>query len=200
MNTPDTTLEIQTLGTFNIYADGKPVAIEWPDETIKVLFCSLLSPLDLFFTWDRICRTMLGAPETQTNRRRLDKSIIRPLKSFLTRQFGFNPLIAGQEGIRINQQRMHVDVFEFYYTFLEGLRQLALSNNVIARENFSRANLIYAGGYLPGMSGKIIDHTRIELESLYRSAVMDDFRHAHTTVTPKQPTIYDGYAKPDGLC
>ena len=44
MNISDTMLDIRTLGSFRISAKGKPVAVDWPDETQKVLFCTLLSP------------------------------------------------------------------------------------------------------------------------------------------------------------
>ncbi|MDD5286707.1 MAG: hypothetical protein PHD54_12695 [Desulfuromonadaceae bacterium] len=176
MNTHDTTLEIQTLGRFRILVDGKPVATEWPDETLKVLFCSLLSPLDLYFSWDRLCRSMLGVPVTRTSRRQLEETIVRPLISFLTKELGFNPLITGPEGIRISHQGITVDAFEYYNTALDGLRLLSVSNRPAAYEKFTKANLLYAGSYLPGMSGKIITNTRNELESLYRTAVMDGIR------------------------
>jgi hypothetical protein len=178
MDTPDTTLEILTFGRFSISVNGKPVAKEWPDEAVKVLFCSLLSPLDLFFTWDRICRSMLGEPATRTSKRQLEKSCVQPLNSFLIKELGFNPLIAGAEGIRINRQHINVDALEFYRTFLEGLRLLPLDNDAAAREKFNRANSLYAGSYLPGISGKIIDHTRDDLESLHQTALLSGNRHA----------------------
>lgn len=177
MDIPDTTPEILTLGRFSISIAGKPVAKNWPDESVKILFCSLLSPLDLFFTWDRISRSILCEPATRTTLRQLEESYVRPLKSFLIKELGFNPLISGPEGIRINQQAVHIDALEFYSTFLEGLRLLPFENTAAAHEKFRRANLLYAGEYLPGIAGKIIDHTRNDLESLYRTAVMDEVRH-----------------------
>ena len=178
MNITDRTLEIQTLGHFSISVDGKAVATDWPDEAVKVLFCSLLSPLDLYFTWDRICRSMLGVPETRNGRRQLEENFIRPLKSFLIKALGFNPLIAGREDIRINQQQIHLDAREFHSTAVEGLRLLALGNHVAALEKLSRANSLYAGSYLPGINGKIISNTRNDLESLHRTVVMDGLRQA----------------------
>lgn len=172
MDIPDTTLEIQALGRFSIAVDGKPVATDWPDETVKVLFCSLLSPLDLYFTWDRICRSMLGVPATQTSRRQLKENIIRPLSNFLIKELGFDPLIAEHENIRINLQGIHVDAFEFHSAALEGLRLLSLGNHAAAFEKLVRAKLLYCGSYLPGIQGKIIANTRKDLESLYRTAVM----------------------------
>jgi hypothetical protein len=172
MNMPDTTLEILTLGCFSISVEGKPVARDWPDETVKVFFCSLLSPLDLYFTWDRVCRSMLGVPETRTSRRQLEELFIRPLNNFLIKELGFNPIIAGREDIRINQQCIHVDVLDFHKTAVEGLRLLSLGNHTAALEQLSRAKSLYAGCYLPGISGKIINNTRNELEALYQSVVM----------------------------
>jgi len=178
MDIPDSTPKILTLGSFSISVGGNPVAKNWPDESIKMLFCSLLSPLDLFFTWDRISRSLLGEPATRTSRRRLEELCVRPLKSFLLKELGCNPLISGPEGIRINQQLIQIDALEFYRTFLEGLRLLSFENDAAAHDKFSRANFLYAGEYLPGITGKIIDHTRSDLESLYRAAVMDAVRQA----------------------
>ena len=173
MGIPDAKLEIQTLGRFSISFDGKPVAKVWPYETVKVLFCSLLTPLDLYVTWDRICRSMLGVPATQTSRRQLEEVLLCPLNSFLIEEFGFNPLIAGHEGIRVDQQRLTVDASEFHSTAVEGLRLLSFGDHAAAIEKLNRANALYAGSYLAGIEGKIIGNTRHELESLYRTAVMN---------------------------
>ncbi len=182
MDIPDTTLEILTLGRFSISVNGNPVAAEWPDETLKVFFCSLLSPLDLYYSWDRICRSMWDVPVTRTNRRRLEEIIIRPLCSFLIREIGFNPLIAGQDGIRIDQHGICVDVHEFHADVVEGLGLLTMGSFAAALDKLSRANSLYAGSYLPGMPGKIIDNARKDLESLYRTAVLDGIWHARNVL------------------
>jgi len=178
MNTPDNKLEILTLGRFSISRNGNPVASVWPDETIKVFFGSLISPLDLYFTWDRICRSMLGVPETRTSRRELEEVLIRPLNSFLIRELGFTPLIAGLESIRIDQRRIYVDALEFHSAVVEGLRLLSVNNQAAACEKINRAKALYAGSYLPGIPGKIINNTRNELESLYRTAVKESAQHS----------------------
>ncbi|MDD2540262.1 MAG: hypothetical protein PHH28_04365 [Desulfuromonadaceae bacterium] len=180
MNTPDTTLDVRTLGQFSITADGTSVLTDWPDETVKVFFCSLLSPLDLYFTWDRICRSMWGVPATQATMRRLEENAIRPLNSFLIKELNFTPLIVGNEGIRIDHERIHVDALEFYSTVLEGIRLLPSADNAASLEKFSRADSLYAGSYLPGMPGKITINTRNELDSLYRTVVMDGVRQNFT--------------------
>lgn len=176
MKIPVTTVDIQTLGCFNITLAGKKVANNWPDEALKVFFCSLLSPLDLYFTWDRVCRALLGVPETRTSRCQLEELFIRPLNRFLIKELGFNPLIAGQENIRIDQQHIHVDAIEFYCAAIEGLNLMSLDNHAAALKYFNRANSLYEGAYLPGMPGKIIENTRHELASLYRTAVRDGIR------------------------
>jgi len=173
MNIPETTLEIQTLGRFKISICGKTVATDWPNEMLKVLFCSLLSPLDLNFTWDRISRSMLNVPATQTSRRKIKELYIRHLNSFLINEFGFSPLVVGPEGIRIDHKGIHEDALEFYNTVLEGHRLLSISDHSAAFEKLNKANALYTGCYLPGIPGKIITNTRIELETLYRTAVMN---------------------------
>ncbi|MBL0224716.1 MAG: hypothetical protein IPQ16_03775 [Geobacteraceae bacterium] len=173
MNKPESILEIRTLGRFSISVDDTLVALEWPDEALKEFFCSLLSPLDLYITWDRICRSMWGEPATRTGRRRLEEAFIKPLGKFLIRELGFNPLISGNEGIRIDQLHITVDALEFHRTVVEGLSLLSLGNHASALKKLRRAHALYAGTYLPGIQGKIIENTRNDLESLYRSAVMN---------------------------
>lgn len=179
MDTPDTTLKILTLGRFSISLNGKSVATEWPDETIKIFFCSLLSPLDLYFTWDRICRSMWNVPVTQTGRHRLEEVIIRPLNSFLIKELGFNPLVAGQEGIRIDRRGIQIDAHGFHSAVVDGLGLLALGSHAAALDKLNRADSLYAGSYLPGMPGKIIESARRDLESMYRTAVLDGIWHSH---------------------
>lgn len=171
MDTPDTALEIRTLGRFSISVAGKAVATDWPDETMKILFCSLLSPLDLYFTWDRLCRSMWGVPATPASRRLMEETFIRPLNRHLTRELGFNPLITGRDGIRIAQQRIHLDATEFHGDVVEGVRLLSLGNRVGAHEKFNAAVLLYSGSYLPGIQGKIISSTRNELGALFQIAL-----------------------------
>jgi hypothetical protein len=171
MKHSDTSLKIQTLGRFNISIKGKEVATEWPDEMLKNIFCSLLSPLDLFITWDRICRSTWDVAITRTNRRRLEETLLRPLNSFLIRELGFNPLITGDDGIKFNHDNVYLDALEFHKTVVEGLKELSLGNFDVAMDKINKANSIYAGCYLPGMTGKIITSTRNDLDSLFRTAV-----------------------------
>lgn len=176
MANPDSIVSIRTLGSFNISIDKTTVAADWPDETTKLLFCSLLSPLDLNFTWDRICRSMWGVPESQKLKHILEETSLRTLNEFLMRELGFNPLIKGADGIKINHKMIYLDALEFYNTVLEGVRLFSLSDHAAAIEKFNRANELYTGDYLPGMPGKIIENTRHDLESLYQTVVMETGR------------------------
>jgi len=174
---PVTLLKILTLGRFSLNIDGKPVATDWPNESLKVFFCSLLSPLDLYFSWDRICRSFWDVPVSRSCKHRLDEKIIGPLGIFLTSELGFNPLREGDEGMRIDLQLIHVDAHEFYRTVLEGLRLSSFADNTAALERFNRANVLYTGSYLPGIQGKIIENARNGLEAMYRIAVIDSIAH-----------------------
>lgn len=186
-------LEILTLGSLSITLDGKPVATYWPDETLKICFCSLLSPLDLYFSWDRICRAMLSVPDTMHNRQQLEENIIRPLKSFLIMELGFNPLLTGNEYISIDQRRTNVDAFEFHSSAVEGLRQLVQGNHAIAQQRLARAKALYAGSYLPGVAGKIIANTRKDLEALYQKVIMESARQVagNSDRSGKQVEVYE---------
>lgn len=168
MSRVKTTLKIRTLGRFELSISGRPVATEWPSETMKVLFCSLLSPLDLYITWDRVCRSMWAIPATIPSRMRLEELFIEPLKLFLFHEIGFNPLVTCDEGIRIDHDRVRLDAFDFNSAILEGLKQLSLGNQREATDLFRTAKALYSGSYLPGFPGNIIANTRKELESILR--------------------------------
>jgi hypothetical protein len=187
MKTPHTLLDVKTLGCFHISLQGKHVLNNWPDETLKVLFCSLLSPLDLSFSWDRICRSMWGLALTRTSRRRLDEHYIRPLNTFLIRELGFNPLITGREGIRIDQQCINLDAIEFHNAVVDGLKQFSLGNNTDALNQFNKAHALYIGSYLPGVPGKIIANTRTELEALFKTVVTHTAPFTYKSANPNHP-------------
>ena len=185
--TPAVRFEIKTLGCFSIARDGLQVTTDWPDEMGKTLFLSLLSPLDLYSTWDRISRSILNEPETQVGRRHLIENIIRPLNTFLIHELRFDPLILGDENIRIDQQRMDVDAFEFYESAVEGLKLLSCGY-AAAQQKLRRARSLYVGSYLPEMEAKIIVNSRAQLESLYQQIVAEDTRRvAASAGVPGKP-------------
>lgn len=193
MKASESILEIRTFGSLRVSVEGSPVATEWPDELQKVLFCSLLSPLDLYFTWDRICRSMWGIPASRASRKLLEEAIIRPLDSFLTKELGFTPITYGSEGICINRAGIHLDALEFYSTTLEGLRLASRADHPAAAEKFSKARQLYVGCYLPGMPGKIIENTRHDLESLYRTAITEDTHQ----ISSAPNALFSGIPKTD---
>jgi hypothetical protein len=185
MNFFEPTVNIQTLGRFCLSLSGKAVATEWPNEKLKELFCSILSPLDLYITWDRICRSIWEMQATEKRRERLEKLFIRPLNRFLTDEVGFTPLILEDAGIRIDHKRIQLDAFDFNSAVLEGLKLLSLNNQAAASAKFYQAKALYSGSYLPDMPGKIIANTRKELASIYRIAnkgVIDEATSMRNTV------------------
>jgi len=171
MNNSDTTLEIRTLGYLSISIDGKQVATDWPNDTIKTLFCSLLSPMDVHLSWDRICLTMWDIPDSRIVRNRLEELFIEPLNCFLIRELGVNPLISDDEGMTLDQQHIHLDALDFYRAAVEGNRLLANGNNSAATTMFRKADQLYTGIFLPRMYGTIIEKCRTDLEQLHRTVV-----------------------------
>lgn len=171
MNLFENTLNIQTLGRFSTSISGKVVIAEWPDEKLKELFCSILSPLDLYITWDRLSRSIWEVQATETCREQLEDIFLKPLNSFLIKEIGFTPLIADAEGIKIDHKLIQLDAFDFNGAVLEGLKQLSLGKEQAAFQQFIMAKSLYSGSYLPGMLGKIIANTRKELESIYQITI-----------------------------
>ncbi len=120
---------------------------------------------------------MLGVAETQISKHKLEKMFIQPLNSFLISELGFTPLIVEPKGIKIDRQRIRVDAYEFHSAVVEGMKDLAFGDCDAAREKFDTARALYVGTYLFGVQGKIIENTRNELESLYRTAVLESMRY-----------------------
>src|ERR1039457_4449233 len=156
MHTTIPKVKIRTLGSFEISAKGITVAADWPSNTIKVLFCSLLSPVDLCLNWDRICHSLWGVPSNRNFRNRLENLFIGPLNTYLLDELGINPFVAVHEGIKINHDHVHVDAFDFYRSAVNGLRLLSIGNEYASNEAFKKANSLYTGSYLPGLHGNII--------------------------------------------
>jgi alcohol dehydrogenase (NADP+) len=75
---------------------------------------------------------------------------------------------------------------------------MSLGNHAAALKKFSRAKSLYTGSYLPEIPGKIIANTRKDLESLYRTAVMDCIRQARSTRSPNH-TARSGTDTQDSL-
>ena len=196
-------LKIKTLGGFHIYANGKPVATDWPSETIKVFFCSILSPVDLSINWDRICHSLWGVPANENARNRLDKKLIGPLNTYLFDELGINPLIAVHDGIKIDSDQVHVDAFDFYRSTVEGLKLLSFGQETASDAAFRKADSLYTGSFLPGLRGKIITNTREDLESLYRTAVLRNMQGVKSSVSPvshKMKGLGLKQNKPENCC
>jgi hypothetical protein len=132
---------------------------------------------------------MWGIPVTRTCRRRLEEIAIRPLNSFLLKEFGFNPLISGSEGIKIDNHGIYIDAHEFYSTVLDGLRLSSEADNAGALEKFSRANSLYSGNYLPGIPGKIIENTRHDLESLSKISIAEGAPHVTPCCSEREGSV-----------
>lgn len=207
MKRPAIKIKIQTLGQLSLSVDGKPVASEWPNESIKLFFCTLLSPLDLSFTHERICRSLWGISAANFTSHRLESTVIKPLISFLIDEIGFNPLMTDHESIRCNREGIHVDAFEFRSTVVQGLRLLSIGDHTVAFRKFTKAKELYTGSFLQGLPGKIIEDTRNELDSLYRTAIMDALPLTQkygsgmnrTRRAPTGSVMCGGYAGYDGI-
>lgn len=168
---PDAVVNICTLGRFTIVVNGFPVTPVWPSETVKVLFCSLLSPLDVIVSWDRLCRALWGVPEERISRQRVNDIIILPLRTMLRGLFGHDPLVTYADGIRLDHTGIYVDALEFFELVINGVSCEGNGDHAGACNKFFRAEVLYVGVFMPGIAGKIIESTRKELEVLFHTTV-----------------------------
>ncbi len=156
-------LFVRTLGEFTIVCATRPVTISWPDNATRLLFCSLLSPLDAAISRDRLCQTLWGIAATEAENRRLHATMGR-LQDVISGAFGINPFIISHEGFSLDAHKIQIDARDFHETAIAGLRQLSLGNKQSAHSFFQTAASLYRGAFLPGISSRIITTTRTELE------------------------------------
>lgn len=167
MQSAERTLRVVTLGRFSIAVGDSEVKIAWPDETARVLFCSLLSPLDESLSWERSCRSLWGLPATHHSKIRATALLNRLQTSFAV-QLGCDPFIVTHEGAALNKGIINIDAHHFHSNVVTGLRLLALGNRSAASQLLEQALAIYDAPFLPGVPGRIVAATRDELDNLYR--------------------------------
>jgi DNA-binding SARP family transcriptional activator len=175
------TVEVRTFGQFTLIVNGSETDTAWPDETARILFCSLLSPLDEYVSLERISRSLWGVPATRTSSMRI-MGIIQKLRLHFLGLGDIDPFIMYSDGIALNQKKFAVDANTFRTLTLEGLRLLAKGKRSEASERLRTAYLIYRAPFLPGIPGKLVDATRDELDGLYgmvATALMPTHRMSH---------------------
>jgi len=170
MNTPIRLLDVRTLGGFSLKFGEREITPQWPNDISKVLFCTLLSPLDEYTTMERLCRSLWDLPATRNPGRRI-AAMLEHLSCFLTDLTGINPLIVNEDRVGIDYRYVRVDAAQFYTHANDGTRQLMLGNRRAALVNFHQADRLYRGQFLPGMHNRVISSTREELEETYQVVV-----------------------------
>jgi DNA-binding SARP family transcriptional activator len=160
-------LSVRTLGDFTITRDRKTVNVTWPDNAIKILFCSLLSPLDVSISRDRLCKALWNIPASAAGIGRLT-SALGQLHDVMARTFGFSPIIVQDDGITLDYGKVYVDARDFHDTAISGFRNFAGGEIAAASHLFRTASMLYRGEFLPGMTGRIISATRNDLEDQYQ--------------------------------
>lgn len=160
-------LSVRTLGDFTITRDRKTVNVTWPDNAIKILFCSLLSPLDVSISRDRLCKALWNIPASAAGIGRLT-SALGQLHDVMVRTFGFNPIVFQDDGITLDYGKIYVDARDFHDTAISGFRNFAGGETAAASRLFQAASMLYRGEFLPGMTGRIISATRSDLEDQYQ--------------------------------
>jgi len=170
MSVPIKILEIRTLGGFSLMVGERPFRAEWPEKITKLLFCTLLSPLDETITMEQLCRSLWEAPVRQMFKREIAAKFDQ-LSAFIAAETGINPLIIHNDGFGIDFLHVRVDAHEFFLHAVTGLKLISLGSHYDALINLDKADLLYRGKFLPGMDNRIIKDTREELKKLHRMVV-----------------------------
>jgi hypothetical protein len=159
-------LEIQTLGVISIKSGERLILAEWPDDLSKMLFCTLISPLEETITMEQLCSLLLNMPATQTPRRRIAAKIDNLIEMFEA-ETGINPFLIENDQVGIDYLHVHVDAYEFYQYVQKGFRLTSNGDRHHALSNLQKADLLYYGKFLPGMFNSAINKTREELEKIH---------------------------------
>jgi DNA-binding SARP family transcriptional activator len=166
MKTNQPKLAIRTLGDFSLAVDAVPVTINWPDKATRLLFCSLLSPLDAAYSRERLCKALWGTPANELGIARLTLTLDH-LQNALVSTIGFSPVSAGPDGISVRRAQVQCDARDFHEMAITGLSALAQGNPTLAHDCFRTAAALYRGPFLPGIAGRIVTATRDDLAQQY---------------------------------
>jgi len=178
MNLPINTLEIRTLGGFSLMVGKKAITATWPDEISKVLFCTLLSPLDESITMERLCRSLWDLPASRTPKKRIAAKIDH-LTDIFVAETGINPFFMIGDRVGINSSHVSVDAHEFYRVTAEGFRLKLFGNCQAALIKLQEADLLYRGLFMPEMFNQVISSTREDLDEMHRMVVKQTMPNAH---------------------
>ena len=167
MSVPLKTLEIRTMGDFSLMVGERAITAEWPDETTKMLFCTLLSPLDEAISMERLCRSLWEVPATQASMSRIAAKV-EWLSDFFAKEASINPFIINQDHVGIDSRYVRIDAHEFYLHAVKGLRLMSIGNRRGALINLHKADQLYCGWFLPLMDNRVITTTRENLGEIHR--------------------------------
>lgn len=170
MNSIATTAEVRTFGEFSLIVNGSVVEPAWQNETERVLFCSLLLPLDESISEERLCRSLWGVPAEHTSRIRL-MGMIQQLRHYFFDLTGSDLFIATSEGFALDQKKITVDATLFRHCALAGLQLLARGDCTRAYQQLQEAYTMYRAPFLPGVPGRLVDMARDDLDGLYGMVV-----------------------------
>lgn len=161
-------LHVRSLGGLALSQRGVAVTAPWPDKITKELFCSLLSPLDICITFDRLSRSLLGAPLTARTSERLEMAIDSLIR-FTSEEMGVSdPLLVTPDAVGFKGDSICIDAHQFFETALKGLSNLSKGEKGAALQHVCKAMDLYEGDFLPGMNSRIIVDTREELAGLHK--------------------------------
>ena len=160
-------LHVRTLGGLALSKRGVAVTAPWPDTITKELFFSLLSPLDVGITFDRLSRSLLGAALTARTRERLEMALDSLIR-FSREEMGVcAPLVVTPDAVGFKEDFICIDAHQFFEAALNGLSNLSKGEKTSAFHYVCNAMNLYEGEFLPGMNSRIITNTREELAGLH---------------------------------
>lgn len=158
-------LYVRTLGEPGMFMNGRKLETAFPSPEAREIFLSLLSPLDECTGWERLENVIRGNPSV-TRRKALVRKGVKEIKKMFLRTAGINPLREYPHGVGLDFRTVRVDVHDFRELSFKGLKLFAEGDHAAAGPCLRRALALYAGPFLPGDSGRIIDAAREELEEL----------------------------------
>jgi Bacterial transcriptional activator domain len=168
-------IQMRTLGAAAVSIGGRKLKLQWPSCEVRKLFYSLLTPLDEFVEWERLDRAVPGDNPGDSGACRV-RATYRQLRELFIREAGRSPFREYSQGVGLDYGVVRLDAREFRECSVNGLNLLATGDHEAARNLIEGALALYAGPFLLGKTGRIVNSTREVLAELYGMINQDPWK------------------------
>ncbi len=140
-------LFVHTFGGLSLYYNERPVTIIWESQKARILFCYLIITSEQWFHRDKLIQMLWPGADAHSGNNNFKTTLSRLRKSFAGPQT-INPVIVQGDAVRINQDMITIDVNEFRFNAINGIKLQARGDLVTAKQYLEAAQDVYCGEFL----------------------------------------------------